>query len=717
MKKKMHKSKGRWVVVAGTLAFLYLQSPLAEAEETIVDQDEASLMMTGEETVFELVEEMIEDVLDVAADDEEIAEVESDGDIIVEEVEIVVEEAAESIHVEEVPTTVSMQTLTTKNSAQIHTVKSGEYLYLIGQRYGVEVQQIKDWNQLTSNYIYSGDRLYVSQPDSHPSQPPIAIEPQYYVVKTGDTLWRIASQNAITVSQVKSWNQLKTDVIFAGDRFVVSNPWENPTEPEVPAEPAEPELPEVPEVPEPPQEPEKPEEPEQPTEPEAPKEETPQPPTYYTVKSGDYLWKIATQYGITVDQLKSWNNLTSNYIYSGDRLVVTNPVIVQPPKEKEPPTPTPPQPQAKYHTVKSGEYLWLIASQNNISVAQLKSWNNLTSNYIYSGDRLVVTNPVIVQPPKEKEPPTPTPPQPQAKYHTVKSGEYLWLIASQNNISVAQLKSWNNLTSNYIYSGDRLLVTDPKQTAPANPEEGLTGNHGAVQDVLNQYKNSSIYVFYESLVEGDLRTASLNGDRSVYGASVPKIVLIAYTLEQVEKGNLSWQTPLTYTPAIYNYAESYSWGGSGTIQYENYQNKSYTLQEVVRRTIDNSDNLGSNMLLHYVGYRDKADFNRFTQEVYGAPSYSRNMTARQINQVMRYIYDHPQQYAMEAMDQTDYDNTKLDTVAANVFQKIGAWWPYYNHSTGIVDGTRPYIITILTDYWSDSAIGNLAKQIFNAVKG
>lgn len=280
------------------------------------------------------------------------------------------------------------------------------------------------------------------------------------------------------------------------------------------------------------------------------------------------------------------------------------------------------------------------------------------------------------------------------------------------------------MTSNYIYSGDCLIVTDPTKTAPTSPtnptdpnlpEGTLTGTHMAVQAVLNQYKNSPIHVFYESLVEDDLRMASLNGDTAIYGASIPKIVLVAYTLEQVEKVNLSWDMPLKYTPSIYNYAESYAWGGSGTIQYENYQNKTYTLWDVLNRMIVNSDNLGSNMLLHYVGYRDKADFNRFTKEVYGAPSYTRNMIPREINKVMAYIYEHPQQQAMLSLDRTDYDKTKLDTVATNAFQKIGAWWPYYNHSTAIVESSRQYILTVLSDYWSDSSIATLAKKIFTAV--
>ncbi|MGO4940641.1 LysM peptidoglycan-binding domain-containing protein [Fundicoccus sp. Sow4_D5] len=699
MKKLMRKSKGSWLVVTLGAAMLSLNGPVVNAEETVNESEHdatiettlkqdsqvtASIEQSTENVPAELeLDEMSQnsptDLLSDSLSDSLNNPVEASDDskpeatdkfeseapqedaisqpitepLIETEIQPEAEAATQEIN------TVTVQTLTAtaETPAQTHTVKSGEYLYLIAERYGITVTQLKLWNNLTSNYIYSGDQLKVSagtattKPgDAHTTKPTDNTQTSnsYYTVRPGDYLWKIANQHGITVAQLKTWNNLTSNYIYSGDRFIVSKTTTTPTQPEKPVE----------------------SKPETPKEPDKPSTSQPTPstptPTYYTVKSGDYLWKIATQYGITVNQLKSWNKLTSNYIYSGDKLAVTDPTKVT--------TPTAPEPE---------------------------------------------------KPVEPEEPSTPVEPtQPAAKYHTVKSGEYLWLIANQNNITVNQLKSWNKLTSNYIYSGDRLIVTDPTKTTPTPPtnptepnlpEGTLTGTHAAVQAVLNQYKNSPIHVFYESLVEDDLRTASLNGDTAMYGASVPKIVLVAYTLEQVEKGNLSWDTPLKYTSKIYDYNESYAWGGSGTIQYENYQNNTYTLRDVLNRTIVNSDNLGSNMLLHYVGYRDKSDFNRFTKEVYGAPSYTRNMTPREINKVMAYIYEHPQQQAMTSLDRTDYDKTKLDTVSVNVFQKIGAWWPYYNRSTAIVESSRPYIVTVLSDYWSDSSIATLAKKIFTAV--
>lgn len=262
-------------------------------------------------------------------------------------------------------------------------------------------------------------------------------------------------------------------MIFIGDQLVVSNPGTVVDTPTTPTPEPKPETKSTPET------------------------TTPAPTTgkTYTVRPGDYLYKIATDNNITVEQLKSWNNLTSNYIYSGDKLTVTNPATVTPkpenPKPETPkpePTPdpvTPPvteTPKAKTYTVRPGDYLYKIATQNNVSIEQLKAWNNLTSNYIYSGDVFYVTDPskapVKLTPtpdpkPEIPKPETPTPnptPTTPTKTYTVRPGDSLWLIANNNGITIDQLKAWNKLTSNYIYSGDVFVVTDPSQVPAPKPE-------------------------------------------------------------------------------------------------------------------------------------------------------------------------------------------------------------------------------------------------------
>ncbi|RLQ96187.1 LysM peptidoglycan-binding and 3D domain-containing protein [Falsibacillus albus] len=89
----------------------------------------------------------------------------------------------------------------------------------------------------------------------------------------------------------------------------------------------------------------------------------------YEVNKGDTLWGISHNFDTTVDNLKNWNDLTSNIIYPEQRLTV--------------------KPE-KHHTVKEDETLWGIALQNEVTVDQLMSWNKLTTDLIHPGDDIVI---------------------------------------------------------------------------------------------------------------------------------------------------------------------------------------------------------------------------------------------------------------------------------------------------------------------------------------
>lgn len=100
--------------------------------------------------------------------------------------------------------------------------------------------------------------------------------------------------------------------------------------------------------------------------------------TYYTVRSGDFASTIATRYGITTGQLKSWNNIPNiNLIYPGQRLIVKKGVMVSKPVT------------TRYYTVKYGDMLSVIANRLGVSQASLISRNGIpNANRIYVGQRL-----------------------------------------------------------------------------------------------------------------------------------------------------------------------------------------------------------------------------------------------------------------------------------------------------------------------------------------
>jgi len=112
----------------------------------------------------------------------------------------------------------------------------------------------------------------------------------------------------------------------------------------------------------------------------------------YLVKEGETLEVIARDHGVTIAQIKRWNNLTSSTIRIGQRLVIhesaENVRIVaqehpqQPAKSRNG--------KDVIYVVKKGDTLWEIARAHEVSPEDLKGWNALKKNRIHAGQELVI---------------------------------------------------------------------------------------------------------------------------------------------------------------------------------------------------------------------------------------------------------------------------------------------------------------------------------------
>ncbi len=91
----------------------------------------------------------------------------------------------------------------------------------------------------------------------------------------------------------------------------------------------------------------------------------------YVVKSGDSLYSIATKYGISVNELKNYNNLNNNILQIGQVLKI-------------------PTSNSITYTVKSGDSLYSIANRYNTTVDDIKRKNNLNSNILSIGQILII---------------------------------------------------------------------------------------------------------------------------------------------------------------------------------------------------------------------------------------------------------------------------------------------------------------------------------------
>ena len=184
------------------------------------------------------------------------------------------------------PSTTKSTTTTSKPTARTHTVAKGETLSTIADRYDVSTSDLQDWNNLKSaNNIQAGQKLTVmtsgSASSSSTAKAAAPKAPTTYTVKKGDTLSDIAERHDVSVSSLVSANGLKSaSAIYPGQVLKLSGSG-------AAAKPVE----------------------------------TVQWKTY-TVKKGDSLGAIASAHGVTVTELKSWNNLKSSTIQPGQKLKV-----------------------------------------------------------------------------------------------------------------------------------------------------------------------------------------------------------------------------------------------------------------------------------------------------------------------------------------------------------------------------------------------------------
>lgn len=190
----------------------------------------------------------------------------------------------------------------------------------------------------------------------------------------------------------------------------------------------------------------------------------------HTVERGETLYSIARQYDIPLSELRSWNNLSGSEIEVGQQLYVSKPGST-----------------TISYSVKPGDTLFGISKQFSVTIAELKEWNNLQTNSLEVGQRLTIHQAQAEvgtgtgagktgsgQPSLPATQPDTTQSIIGAntgtggstKNYIVKSGDTLYDIARAHNMSVAQLKALNNLTSNTLRVGQRLAVTS-LQSAPS----------------------------------------------------------------------------------------------------------------------------------------------------------------------------------------------------------------------------------------------------------
>ena len=204
----------------------------------------------------------------------------------------------------------------------IYVVKRGDSLYSIASKFNTTVSALKELNNLISNNLSIGQTLRIPSRD-------INEEYTLYTIKTGDSLYSIANQYNISVSDLIDYNALPTTILTMGDTIKI---------PTVNA--------------------------------------TITPDNVYIVKPGDTLYKIANTYGLNINDIINTNNLNSNILSIGQELILP----LKPVTEED----------FVVYKVEPGDTLYSIARRYNAKVDAIRSYNNLTSNNLSIGQILQI---------------------------------------------------------------------------------------------------------------------------------------------------------------------------------------------------------------------------------------------------------------------------------------------------------------------------------------
>ena len=318
-----------------------------------------------------------------------------------------------------------------------YRIASGDTLGGIARRFRTTVANLQQWNGLTSTRIRAGRYLIVDPNAASGSTTATVASGSAptgrYTVRRGDSLSRIGARVGASVAQLQAWNGIRGTTIRVGQTLKVPGPAPAPKAPAPQRASASAGIPE---------------------------RQAPAPsPNHYRIRSGDSLSTIASQFGVSVTDLRKWNNLRSTRIRAGNFLLVRPPSGTLASASQRPPAsssqpPSRPGGSGRY-TVRRGDTLGGIAERYGTSASKLRAWNGIRGSTIRIGQELIVSqSSTTVRPTSTASGAA----SGSTGTYSVVRGDSLDKIARRHGTTVANLRRWNSLSTSRIYPGQKLVV-------------------------------------------------------------------------------------------------------------------------------------------------------------------------------------------------------------------------------------------------------------------
>ncbi|MEP6737876.1 MAG: LysM peptidoglycan-binding domain-containing protein [Chryseolinea sp.] len=170
----------------------------------------------------------------------------------------------------------------------------------------------------------------------------------------------------------------------------------------------------------------------------------------HQVGEKETLYAISKRYGTSIDAILQYNPTADAGLEVGQ--IIKVPYI---PRKTI-------KPEGNVHVVAAKETMFSISKSYDVSIDDIKKWNNLTSNSLSVGQEIIIKKGSPTKPPQAAVAPSTSPAVSSKGMHVVAAKETMFSIARQYGITVQQLKDWNSMEVNDISIGQELYVSSPK---------------------------------------------------------------------------------------------------------------------------------------------------------------------------------------------------------------------------------------------------------------